>query len=196
VASVTYFHIELERHDVILAEGAPSESFVDDDSRGMFHNAAEYAALYPDAAPAPALYCAPRVTGGFALEAIRHRLAVRAGLRPALAAPLRGFIDAVGVDRTGVCRIEGWAQNPLHPEAPVCLDVWVDGVLVAQTLANRYRAGLAAAGFGSGYHCFSVTLPTALTPRQRGLVEVRRSSDQAALERVVRSAVVQSGRAA
>jgi hypothetical protein len=35
-----YFHVELDTHDVLLAEGAPSESFVDDDSRGMFHNAA------------------------------------------------------------------------------------------------------------------------------------------------------------
>ena len=42
VESVEYFHIELDSHDVIIAEGAPSESFIDDDSRGMFHNAHEY----------------------------------------------------------------------------------------------------------------------------------------------------------
>jgi autotransporter passenger strand-loop-strand repeat protein len=41
VDQVDYFHLELETHDIILAEGAPSETFVDDDSRGMFHNAAE-----------------------------------------------------------------------------------------------------------------------------------------------------------
>jgi hypothetical protein len=45
---VEYFHIELDSHDVIIAEGALSESFLDDDSRGMFHNAQEYAALYAD----------------------------------------------------------------------------------------------------------------------------------------------------
>lgn len=39
---IRYFHIELERHDVIFAEGAPAESFVDCDSRSMFHNAAEF----------------------------------------------------------------------------------------------------------------------------------------------------------
>ena len=39
---VDYYHVELNRHDVILAEGAASETFVDDDSRGRFHNAAEY----------------------------------------------------------------------------------------------------------------------------------------------------------
>ena len=51
VEKVEYFHIELDSHDVIIAEGALSESFIDDDSRGMFHNAREYRALYPEAAP-------------------------------------------------------------------------------------------------------------------------------------------------
>ena len=42
VEKVEYFHIELETHDVIIAEGALAESFIDDDSRGMFNNAHEY----------------------------------------------------------------------------------------------------------------------------------------------------------
>ncbi len=73
-AQVDYVHVELDSHDVILAEGAPSETFLDDDSRGLFHNAADYAARYPDAA-APAGFCAPRVESGHGLEAIRRRLA-------------------------------------------------------------------------------------------------------------------------
>jgi hypothetical protein len=65
---------------VLLAEGAPSESFLDDDSRGMFHNVSEFAALYPDA-PAPGRFCALRVTEGYKLEVIRQRLsAVAQGL--------------------------------------------------------------------------------------------------------------------
>ena len=32
---------------MIVAEGALSETFIDDDSRGMFHNAHEYRVLYP-----------------------------------------------------------------------------------------------------------------------------------------------------
>ena len=75
---VEYFHVELDTHDVILAEGAPSESFMDDDSRGMFHNAHEFAAMYPDAAR-PDGFCAPRVEQGAQLEAIRRQLAVVAG---------------------------------------------------------------------------------------------------------------------
>jgi hypothetical protein len=71
---VHYFHLELETHDVILAEGAPSETFVDDDSRMAFHNALEFTALYPNASPGPAIYCARRVDEGYELEAIRRRL--------------------------------------------------------------------------------------------------------------------------
>ena len=76
---VDYVHIELDSHDVLLAEGAPSESFVDDDNRGMFHNADEWDALYPGRERVLAIYCAPRVESGFALEAIRRRLAEVAG---------------------------------------------------------------------------------------------------------------------
>ena len=75
---VDYFHIELDNHDVLLAEGAPSESYLDDDSRGMFHNASEFKALYPDALD-PGRFCAPKVDEGYALEAVRQRLAVVAG---------------------------------------------------------------------------------------------------------------------
>ena len=71
---VDYFHVELDSHDVILAEGAPSESFIDDDSRGMFHNATKFAALYPNT-PRSDGFCAPRVEQGPELEAIRRRLA-------------------------------------------------------------------------------------------------------------------------
>ena len=42
--TVEYVHLELTTHDIVLVEGASSESFVDDDSRRLFHNAHEYAA--------------------------------------------------------------------------------------------------------------------------------------------------------
>jgi hypothetical protein len=37
--SVTYFHIELESHDILLAEGMAAESYLDTGNRGMFDNA-------------------------------------------------------------------------------------------------------------------------------------------------------------
>ena len=70
---VAYFHVELDRHDVLLAEGAAAESFVDDDSRVVFHNAAEFGRLYPDAVAGREV-CAPRVEHGEALEAVRRRI--------------------------------------------------------------------------------------------------------------------------
>ena len=72
--TISYLHLELETHDVIFAEGAPSETFIDDGSRGMFLNAHEYAGLYPDAVAEPPLYCAPRLESGEELEEIRQRL--------------------------------------------------------------------------------------------------------------------------
>lgn len=43
---VTYYHIETENHDVILANGAPAETFVDYVGRKAFDNFAEYIDLY------------------------------------------------------------------------------------------------------------------------------------------------------
>ena len=74
IEQVDYFHIELDSHDVLLAEGAPSESFVDDDSRGVFHNAAEWHLLHPGRARSAAVFCAPRIEDGAGLEAVRRRL--------------------------------------------------------------------------------------------------------------------------
>ena len=73
MTQVDYFHIELESHDVLLAEGAASESYVDDDNRGSFHNATTYAARYPHPhPPGQVALCAPRVTCGPRLEMIRR----------------------------------------------------------------------------------------------------------------------------
>jgi hypothetical protein len=48
VDSVTYFHVELRRHDVILANGLPAESYLAGAGRTVFANNAGPAALYPD----------------------------------------------------------------------------------------------------------------------------------------------------
>ena len=77
VDRVDYFHIELDTHDVIIAEGAPSETFLDDESRGMFHNAHEYATLHQYEIPEPTPYCAPRCDDGYEVEAVRRRLTPR-----------------------------------------------------------------------------------------------------------------------
>jgi hypothetical protein len=79
VERVEYFHIELAAHDVVFAEGTPAETFVDCDNRGMFHNAAEFAALYPGDNPPAWRFCAPRVRpDGAKFARIRARLLARA----------------------------------------------------------------------------------------------------------------------
>ena len=71
---VRYFHIELPGHDAVWAEGVLSETFVDDESRNVFHNADSFAAMYPDAVKAAPVFFAPRLHSGPALDAIRARL--------------------------------------------------------------------------------------------------------------------------
>ena len=44
-----YLHIETEHHEIILAEGAPTETFMDNISRACFNNYSEYQTLYPEA---------------------------------------------------------------------------------------------------------------------------------------------------
>jgi O-antigen biosynthesis protein len=94
VEQVDYFHIELDSHDVILAEGALSETFVNDDSRGMFHNAASYHAMYPDAEPQPARYCAARLEGGEELQMIHQRLQARARIAVSCSADMSQVSDS------------------------------------------------------------------------------------------------------
>jgi hypothetical protein len=45
---VTYYHVETEGHEVILANGAPAETFVDYVTRRAFDNHAEFVARYGD----------------------------------------------------------------------------------------------------------------------------------------------------
>jgi hypothetical protein len=185
VDRVEYLHIELDSHDVIIAEGALSESFIDDDSRQMFHNAHEHAALYPDVPRIAARFCAPRRNEGYEVEAARRRIAERVGLFPAKAdrnVALRGFIDAI--TSRAVC---GWAQNIDFPEAPVCLDIVAGRRVVGRVLANRYRADLERAGLGSGRHGFEFAPPGGLNC-SAAMIEVRRSHDGAPLNRSVNAA--------
>ena len=44
----TYYHVELDDHSLILAEGVPAETFVDNIDRLAFDNWHEYEALYPN----------------------------------------------------------------------------------------------------------------------------------------------------
>jgi glycosyltransferase involved in cell wall biosynthesis len=171
---VEYLHVELDTHDVLLAEGAPSESFVDDGSRGMFQNAGEYHLLYPGAAPVPgAVFCAPRLESGEMLERLRWSLAALA--EPSTPpGPLDGFLDGVGAER-----VSGWAQDRLALDATVRLRVTDNGVVLGEVLAGRHRPDLAAAGIGD--HAFELVVSGGLSPALRHVIDVRRVKDGQAL---------------
>ena len=71
----TYFHVELDDHALILAEGVPAETFVDNVTRRRFDNFAEFAALYGDEAATITEMERPRVKSARQLpKALRERL--------------------------------------------------------------------------------------------------------------------------
>jgi Hint domain len=72
---VSLFHIELETHGVLVANGAAAESYRDDGNRWLFHNANSGWHLPPKPA------CAPVLTGGPLVDAVWRRLLDRCGSR-------------------------------------------------------------------------------------------------------------------
>jgi hypothetical protein len=96
---ITYCHIELPRHDVILAEGLPCESWLDTGNRDMFLNAPVASLAFSERSPAPTAEaawatkaCAELVTDGPVLEAIRARLG-------------GGMLQTAAINRVGKHRI-------------------------------------------------------------------------------------------
>jgi len=74
----SYYHIELADHDLILAENAPAETFIDNVDRMGFDNWAQHQELYGDAAPLVEM-SVPRAKGARQVpSATRVRLARRA----------------------------------------------------------------------------------------------------------------------
>jgi Hint domain len=77
VADVTYYHVELPHHDVLLAEGLPVESYLEAGDRANFDNAGASLRLHPDFASRTweAHGYASLVVSGPKLEAARASLA-------------------------------------------------------------------------------------------------------------------------
>ena len=74
VEEITYYHVELPQHAVILAEGLPAESYLDTGDRKNFANGGGPIKLYPDFSTRTweAEGCAPLVVTGPQLEAARQ----------------------------------------------------------------------------------------------------------------------------
>ena len=78
VDTVHYFHVQFSCHDILLAEGLPAESYLDTGNRAQFANGGAAIALHPDFAPRSwDDACAPLVTEGAAVLAVRQRILAR-----------------------------------------------------------------------------------------------------------------------
>jgi len=95
VKRVTYHHVELARHAVLLAEGLPAESYLDTGDRGNFANGGGATRLFADfatsrfdvAAMWEAKACAPLIVSGRELTAVRHWVNGMANSTPSVRRP-------------------------------------------------------------------------------------------------------------
>jgi hypothetical protein len=80
---VSYFHVELHRHAILLAEGLTAESYLDTGNRGAFANTGRAIALHPDWSSRlwEAEGCAPLIVVGPELVAARKRVNLRAATK-------------------------------------------------------------------------------------------------------------------
>ncbi|WP_264045570.1 Hint domain-containing protein [Methylobacterium flocculans] len=75
LATVTYWHVELDSHDILLAEGLAAESYIDGGDRPFFAQASDHALHNPDfVAPGWSARCRPVAVDGPVVTAERARL--------------------------------------------------------------------------------------------------------------------------
>jgi hypothetical protein len=110
---VSIYHVELETHDVVIADGAPAESYRDDGNRWLFRNANSGWHLPPQTP------CAPVLSDGAVVDAIWQRLLERAGPRPGVPLTedpdLHLLVDGRRVDAVsagGLQRVFRLAERP------------------------------------------------------------------------------------
>ena len=108
--SVDYFHVELDQHAILLAEGLPAESYLDTGNRGFFANSGAPVVMHPDLTDETdyptreAGSCAPLVWDEAGVLPVLQQLAERAAAigRPV---PQRATTTDAGLrlrtDRTG-----------------------------------------------------------------------------------------------
>ena len=93
---VTYWHVELEEHDVLLADGLPAESYLENGNRTDFDEAT-VVSLHPQfqGSPNSPQACAPVQRQGEAIQAVRALLACNRVAPGPLATP-RKALEAAG----------------------------------------------------------------------------------------------------
>jgi Hint domain len=170
---VTVYHLELDAHDILLANGAPAESYRDDGNRWLFRNAN----TGWDLPPKPA--CAAVLTDGPVVDAVWQRILERAGPRPGLPLTddpdLHLLIDGVRVDASkrmdgvhvfalrGVPREARMISRAAAPQElglardPRCLGVAVRRIIVRQRARSRIIRAQEKL-LGLGFHAYEAGL--------------------------------------
>lgn len=169
VESIRYFHIELDSHDVLLAEGLPCESYLDDGNRASAINAGEFTQLHGRLDPKSwDDACAPMVAEGPQLVAIQQRLHAQAEVLGWIRREDADLvIEADGVAITHA-RQDGnryWFNVPaagrlvlrsnrgvLAQLMPGLADRRCLGVAVAELRVDGVVLDLEDAAFGQGFH--------------------------------------------
>jgi hypothetical protein len=168
-ARISYWHVELDRHDVLLAEGLACESYLDTGNRSAFANGGPAVQLHPDFGMRiwDLAGCAPLVRDGAALEAARSWLLARAAALghaitadPALRAiwpggeamPTRnGRRHRFHLAKRGILHLASRSAIPAHTR-----DSSPDhrrlGVAIGRLALNGRRIGLADPRLGEGWH--------------------------------------------
>jgi T5SS/PEP-CTERM-associated repeat protein len=169
VAWVTYCHVELARHDLLLAEGLPAESYLDTGNRAAFAGGVALT-LHPNFARDAwaAGGCAPLVRAGPRLAAARRLLARRAAAlgytlsddpelsvladgRPVAATTDGGQWRVALPPGTRRVRLVSRAWVPAQCDA-TATDGRRLGVAVARLWLDRREVSLDSAGLGRGWH--------------------------------------------
>jgi hypothetical protein len=114
VETVSYWHVELDEHDILIAENQPAESYLDMGNRGFFiENGVVSAAAYPDGVEpwtrTHADFCRPFHWDGPLVLAARAQLRARA-------------------------KTQGWT---LDEEPPLDLHLVVDGTPIEPVIRGR-----------------------------------------------------------
>jgi len=170
VPAVTYWHVELPRHAVILAEGLPAESYLDAGNRSAFANGGTAVQMHAEFARRvwDADGCAKLVREGATLQAARAATLVRAqvlGYEQTREPALRALVDGREIAAEaagGVYRFVLPAATrgvTLHSRAAIPAQVSADntdprrlGVAVAGLALNGAPIALADARLGGGWH--------------------------------------------
>ena len=124
VEHITWWHVELASHDVILAEGMPAETYVDTGNRAAFENAGTCVQLHPDFGRAmhAAQACAPFADTGPAVDRARARLHARACAQGFVAVDGPWWIAADGArlaaESDGIWTVPAGTQEVLLGCAP------------------------------------------------------------------------------